>query len=182
MTWDNFLASLGPREKALPGVYQQAMIDCGIQPIEEILEVGSGWGIFSRSVLEGSIAMLTTIDKKIDLDEFEERTKGFETRINRITGDSGNELLNLQYANKTFDLVMVDGDHSYDGCISDLRLSWGMLKQGGSLLIDDVLHPHNFDDDYGVAQALWDFMGSAGVTGFEFMKVGSGGVAVIRKQ
>jgi predicted O-methyltransferase YrrM len=184
MTWDNFKAGLGDREKALPGVYQDAffgMYKPG-QSFERILEVGSGWGIFARSILECHPRIrLTTIDKRDILEEFCLRTEGFGDRVERIIGDSRMVLPELKLAGKEYDLAMVDGSHLYSDCLNDLQLVWDMLRPGGSLLIDDVLHPHNFDDDYGVARALWDFMTGAQIEEFRFMKVGSGGLAIIKK-
>jgi hypothetical protein len=180
MTWDNFKAGLGDREKALPGVYGMALTECD-RPVFDVLEVGSGWGIFSRSVLEGSLVKLTTIDKRDILEEFCLRTEGFGDRVERIVGDSRMVLPELKLASKEYDLAMVDGSHLYHDCLNDLQLVWDMLRPGGSLLIDDVLHPHNFDDDYGVARALWDFMTGAQIEEFRFMKVGSGGVGCNKK-
>lgn len=36
-----------------------------------------------------------------------------------------------------FDLILVDGDHSARGCLTDLILSWGSLNPGGIMIIDD---------------------------------------------
>lgn len=37
-----------------------------------------------------------------------------------------------------YDVVYIDGDHSYDGCMSDLVNYAPMVKQGGFLVIDDA--------------------------------------------
>jgi len=39
-----------------------------------------------------------------------------------------------------YDLILVDGDHSYNGAWMDLWNSWRMLKKGGIIIIDDLLH------------------------------------------
>lgn len=55
-----------------------------------------------------------------------------------------------------FDLVLVDGDHSYDGKRRDLALAWNTLLPGGHLYVDDVHSmPH-------VRQAVQDFADAAG--------------------
>jgi SAM-dependent methyltransferase len=38
---------------------------------------------------------------------------------------------------RSFDVIYVDGDHAFDGCISDLRRSVGRLAPGGYLIVDD---------------------------------------------
>jgi hypothetical protein len=39
-----------------------------------------------------------------------------------------------------FDMVLVDGDHSHSGCLSDMVNSWSHLKDGGFMVIDDIIH------------------------------------------
>jgi len=177
MTWNEYIEGLGPREKPLADIYKKFAFESRGM----VLEVGSGWGIFSRAILECPFTKLTTIDKLANRDEFEERTKGFEDRINRIIGSSDKVL--PKFSENTFSLIMVDGSHLYDDCLNDLRLCWKMLASGGTLLIDDVLHPHNWDDDYGVANALWDFICEVLPVGsdFQIIRCGSGGLAVIKK-
>ena len=185
MTWENFKKGLTDLEKGLPEAYNRAIWDWFSEDTKlKVLEVGSGWGIFARSILEQSVSLkLTTIDKKPNLDEFALRTEGFQDRIERITGPSSEELPKLLLANRKFDVVFVDGSHLYADCLNDLRLSWEMLEEGGILLVDDVLHQHNWGDDYGVAQAVWEFCRAALPTGekVEICLVGSGGFAVIHK-
>jgi predicted O-methyltransferase YrrM len=52
---------------------------------------------------------------------------------------------------ETYDLVFIDGDHSYKGTMIDLLGANKVLKKGGLLIIDDVLH-------YDVKNALFDFL------------------------
>jgi predicted O-methyltransferase YrrM len=179
MTYKEYVDSLGPREKPLVEIYQSLLMDGDeIPKSKRVLEIGSGWGIFSRAVLEKN-AKLTTIDKLSNREEFIARTDGF--KFERIIGASKDVLPKLSV--KYYDFIFVDGSHLYEDVINDLRLSWDMLLVGGLLLIDDVLHPHNFDDDYGVSRALWDFMNEKLAVGSEIrlIRCGSGGLAVIRK-
>lgn len=37
-----------------------------------------------------------------------------------------------------FDLVNVDGDHSYEGCLGDMKRTWGLLNPGGIMIVDDT--------------------------------------------
>ncbi len=39
---------------------------------------------------------------------------------------------------RRFDLVIVDGDHGYEGKLRDLRLAWGVLDVNGWLFVDDI--------------------------------------------
>ena len=40
-----------------------------------------------------------------------------------------------------FDLVLVDGDHSFLGALADLENCWIKLAIGGYMIIDDLSHP-----------------------------------------
>ena len=39
------------------------------------------------------------------------------------------------------DMVFIDGDHSFEGCLLDILGAHKYLKNGGMVIIDDVLHP-----------------------------------------
>lgn len=54
---------------------------------------------------------------------------------------------------RQFNLVLIDGDHSYDGCMVDLERWSKKLKYGGILLCHDVEAP----DFPGVRKAVDDF-------------------------
>jgi glycosyltransferase involved in cell wall biosynthesis/SAM-dependent methyltransferase len=60
-----------------------------------------------------------------------------------IMGDS-HETLPLFFADpnkpQEFDLINIDGDHSYDGAKLDLEIAFAHLAPGGALLFDDIRH------------------------------------------
>ena len=39
-----------------------------------------------------------------------------------------------------FDLVLVDGDHSYNTAWLDLMNAWKLVKKGGYIIMDDLIH------------------------------------------
>ena len=41
----------------------------------------------------------------------------------------------------SFDLVLVDGDHSIEGARADLQNAWPLVRPGGILVMDDICHP-----------------------------------------
>lgn len=52
---------------------------------------------------------------------------------------------------RRFDFIHIDGDHSYEGALTDLRNFWNVLTVGGHMLVDDSIF-------YGaVRQACLDF-------------------------
>jgi glycosyltransferase involved in cell wall biosynthesis/ADP-heptose:LPS heptosyltransferase/predicted O-methyltransferase YrrM len=71
---------------------------------------------------------------------------GYRKKINFYNGDSGKLLPEFFRDFNTpnyFDLIYVDGDHSYDGAMKDLRNVVRHLKLGGILVFDDVKHPQH---------------------------------------
>lgn len=42
-----------------------------------------------------------------------------------------------------FDLVLVDGDHSYEGGKADLQNVWPLVKPGGAVVFHDITHPEH---------------------------------------
>lgn len=63
------------------------------------------------------------------------------------------------------DWIYVDGDHSYEGCLRDLRDCLKVVKQGGIIFGDDFRHPGKPGGGKpGVVKAVKEFMEE---TGFE---------------
>lgn len=55
-----------------------------------------------------------------------------------------------------FDMVFIDGDHSYDGVICDLNLAFDKVKFGGIIALHDYNVPHNLN--LGVKKATDDWL------------------------
>lgn len=54
-----------------------------------------------------------------------------------IQGDSTVEVPKLT---EFFDLILVDGDHSYETCLADLNNTLPLMANGGLMIIDDIGH------------------------------------------
>ena len=61
-----------------------------------------------------------------------------QKRIKKIKGHSYNALKSI---NDKFDIIYIDAGHTAQEAITDLCLSWPMLKIGGILIFDDYSHP-----------------------------------------
>jgi predicted O-methyltransferase YrrM len=44
-----------------------------------------------------------------------------------------------------FDLVLVDGDHSYEGAMADLENVWPLVRPGGCVVFHDITHPSHLE-------------------------------------
>ena len=65
--------------------------------------------------------------------------------IQYLNGDSKELVPDLD---EEFDLITVDGDHSFLGCLTDMENSWKLLAVGGSMVVDDLMHPaHLYIED-----------------------------------
>ena len=63
------------------------------------------------------------------------RISGGEDRVTIVKKSSATALYGLTPA--SYDLVYVDGDHHAFAALRDIVMSWGLLRPGGVLLIDD---------------------------------------------
>lgn len=63
-----------------------------------------------------------------------------------------------------FDWVYIDGDHSFEGCLFDLRNSLKILKSGGSIFGDD------YGNKVGVVKAVNTFIEETGLVLNNFYK------------
>lgn len=72
-------------------------------------------------------------------------------------GDSSESL--AQFANAHFDLIYIDGDHSYDGVVKDILTAETRLKPGGHLVLNDYTawSPASMSKS-GVARAVNNFV------------------------
>lgn len=64
---------------------------------------------------------------------------GHQGPLNIIRGNSHDELLKLK--GNTYDLILVDGDHTKEGAAADLEAVIPMLPRGGVLVFDDLSVP-----------------------------------------
>ncbi|HUS88459.1 MAG TPA: class I SAM-dependent methyltransferase [Desulfosporosinus sp.] len=71
------------------------------------------------------------------IDEFLLNIKGFNN-VEYKVGSSQDVLPSLD---KQFDLVFIDGMHSYDQVKLDIQLSWGLIKDDGFFAFHDYAHP-----------------------------------------
>lgn len=93
---------------------------------------------------------------------FDRNVAEYGKRIKKRKGYSRDVLRHLPKGSK-FDLIYIDGDHSYEGALSDAQLAYPLLKKGGIMIFDDYNNP-----EFGVFQAVNDFLENA--DGFEVLR------------
>jgi hypothetical protein len=58
--------------------------------------------------------------------------------IHMFRGYSNDETILASVRKESFDLIYVDGDHTYEGVLLDIRNFSGLLTRGGYLVMDDA--------------------------------------------
>lgn len=178
MTDKDFIEKLTDVEKKIVAFYRYDEYDT-VRNVHDVLEIGSGWGLFTRSILMANDGCrVTTIDKIPEPRHFKENTAGYEDRITRIIGDSKDKLPKLQ--DKSFDLIYVDGDHGYEGFKRDFYEALRLVRDNGVVVCDDVCHPKNFQNDYGIIKAITEICLNEDMS-FGIVPIGHG-IAITKKQ
>ena len=58
-------------------------------------------------------------------------------RVEKIKSRSAEALAQMTAEGREFDLIYIDGDHTYEGVMSDSIGAWGLLATGGIVIWDD---------------------------------------------
>ena len=72
---------------------------------------------------------------------FDHNLSPYATRLTKRKGSSLAVLPQLIDENQKFDLIYVDGSHFADDALTDATNAWRLLKQGGVMIVDDVMWP-----------------------------------------
>lgn len=130
-----------------------------------MLEIGCMWGVSALAFLTATEGHLTSVDLSEWTHAPEElKANGLLDRWRFINASSE------QYwktHDEKFDLVYIDGDHSYEYALNDISEGWQRISKGGVLVIDDVLHKYN-GKTYGVSLAAWRLMQEHRPTNLDF--------------
>jgi predicted O-methyltransferase YrrM len=114
-----------------------------------IVEIGRRRGgstlvlaLANRTVPIYSIDIAPKDDQRLQL-ILDEHEVGDNVRL--LVGDSQHGAF-AEIGPESFDLLFVDGDHSYDGCLADLEHWWRGLATGGSALLHDCYQGSEVQD------------------------------------
>ena len=151
-TWE-IQCWLGPKEKALHfgmGAFNEGG--------SNLLEIGTLEGASALFTMAGlrhrGIGKLYSVDPHLGappflgaapwqftLDKFRANAKraGLENYVHSLVSDS--QIASSVWPALALDSVLIDGDHSYEGCLRDVECWATKLKPDGFLLIDDADDP-----------------------------------------
>ena len=121
------------------------------EKVKSLLEIGSYEGrsaiFFADIFRESKISCVDTwsgsdehenINFKLIEDNFDQNVKSLKDN-NSLTKFKMTSDFFFNQNNSKFDFVYVDGDHSRDQVLKDLKNSWSVLNSNGFLLVDDYM-------------------------------------------
>lgn len=100
---------------------------------------------------KGSQAMMDEIHDSV-AERFKSQIQAGQVEIKRSPSKEGL----LSFEDESLDWVYIDGDHTYEFVVEDLKASWGKVKVGGFITGDDY-HDHGWWKD-GVMKAVDEFI------------------------
>lgn len=166
-----------------PTLYMALETVCKTISPDSYLEVGSREGTSLRTVVESS----PRLGNVVVCDTWEQghggSGRGTHFHIASLLDDlgykgkrtflSGDSLMLLPTLHDSFDLVLIDGNHTDRYAEADARQGWRLLRPGGILLFDDITHPaHTLQPVY---ERLFEEFGAQQFSGI------AGDVGVMRK-
>lgn len=83
-------------------------------------------------------------------------------RIDLLSGDSSRMVAMMPP--RSFDVVFIDGDHTYEGVRRDCAALAAAVAPGATLLFHDYYHPANTTGEYGVQRAVDEFRPQAALS------------------
>ena len=89
-------------------------------------------------------------DLPSDAKELQSSLDEYDEIINNI--ESG------EFDDELFDMIFIDGDHSYEGCKADLENWWPKIKVGKILCGHDYCYEHKNPNNFGVKKAVDEFI------------------------
>lgn len=137
-------------------------------PILEVgLDHGKSASIMARAVVSSrNGASITSIELKAQMVRKAKanlESLGLADQVLLVQGRSEEVIPTLPDA---YDVVFLDGDHSYSGVRADLSVLQGRIVVGGAILVHDYWDHRNDDpanEDYGVRAAVDDLAAHLGL-------------------
>lgn len=112
------------------------------------LEIGTRYGYSMAAIILGAKDTLASVTS-IDFQEYEDRSQdfakpnvlstGYKGSYEFFAGSSHDAAIKEKVKGKAYDLVFVDGDHSYEGALDDILHYWSVVRPGKYMIVDDVL-------------------------------------------
>lgn len=126
---------------------------CRNNPVRSYLEIGTRDGGSLRVVVENSPDLSHVVCSDTWGGEWGGTARGTHDHVDRMlcellyTGEvlylDGDSKATIPALTGQFDLILVDGDHSYEGGMADLANVWPLCRSGGCIAFHDITHPEH---------------------------------------
>lgn len=118
---------------------------------ENTLEIGVRQAQSTRSILAALDHHKHGLHTSVDLGDRSDRVPEFLSPFWRqVVGDSHKEETLAKVSDRTYQFLLIDGDHSYEGVKKDFEMYTPLVEPGGYVLLHDT---HNINE--GVPQ-FWE--------------------------
>lgn len=138
---------------------EELLTQLAVRPQPRIAEIGVFRGEFSQVLLRKfapSVLHLFDLDLKRHkiAEHFARLIATGQVQLHEGDSSTGIAALPLEY----FDLIYIDGDHSYEGVVKDIQASVPRLVPGGYLVFNDYTFWSPCENmQYGIMQAVNEF-------------------------
>ena len=136
-------------------LYDFLRTHCKTHEVRSYLEIGTRDGDSLRVVAEAAKSLNRVVCCDTWGNEYGGSGRGSATHIQNmlsavgysgaLTCLTGDSKATVPALTETFDLVLVDGDHSYAGGMADLVNTWPLVASGGCVAFHDITHPAHMD-------------------------------------
>ena len=108
---------------------------------ENVLEIGVRQGQSTRTILsaleENKKGKLTSIDLGDRIERIPEELLPYWIQV---IGDSHNGETLKKVSQQKYDILLIDGDHNYEGVKADFEMYAPLVKKGGLILFHDIIN------------------------------------------
>lgn len=119
----------------------------------KILEIGTYKGRTTRVLCDNTKGKVTTVDIDGHYEFYNSMIDHVgKMKVHIIRDTSCNAFIFFKTNKLFFDMIFIDGDHSYETVVQDINNASQVLKDGG------LLCGHDFNETCGVKQAVIDLI------------------------
>jgi len=132
---------------------------------ERVLEIGTWQGGTLRKWLDGAPELVVAVDLEHQNAQAYAAWRQDRTELVVLTGPSQDPgVVSLAGARGPYDWLFIDGDHHLEAVSADVLLYSPMVRQGGVILLHDVLAPDLQPQPYPPGEVLAQYGGRAYTT------------------